>query len=196
MKNLILVIGRSGSGKDTLVRYAANALKDFHKIVSVPSYTDRPIRPTETDGVEHTFLAKEQFDELLEKETMFAYTKIGETGFRYCSTVEMLERLDGDTIFYVIDPNGYDYCSKFKDRFNMKVVYVRTSDAIRRERANARNGDTTSWARRSVDEDEQFTRFEELAPWDACIANDGELEQAETAFVRVIGDFLDGVANS
>ena len=46
MKNLILVIGRSGSGKDTLVRYATNALKDFHKIVSVPSYTDRPIRPT------------------------------------------------------------------------------------------------------------------------------------------------------
>lgn len=195
MKNLILVIGRSGSGKDTLVRYATNAFKDFHKIVSVPSYTDRPIRPTETDGVEHTFLTKEQFDELLEKETMFAYTKIGETGFRYCSTVEMLERLDGDTIFYVIDPNGYDYCSKFCDKFNMKVVYVRTSDAIRRARANARNGDTTSWDRRSADEDEQFTRFEELAPWDACIANDGELEQAETAFVRVIGDFLDEAKN-
>ena len=195
MKNLILVIGRSGSGKDTLVRYATNALKDFHKIVSVPSYTDRPIRSTETDGVEHTFLTKEQFDELLEKETMFAYTKIGETGFRYCSTVEMLERLDGDTIFYVIDPNGYDYCSKFRDKFNMKVVYVRTSDAIRRARANARNGDTTSWDRRSADEDGQFTRFEELAPWDVCIANDGELEQAETAFVHAISDFLNGATN-
>ena len=190
MKNLILVIGRSGSGKDTLVRYATNALKDFHKIISVPSYTDRPIRPTETDRVEHTFLTKEQFDELLERETIFAYTKIGETGYRYCSTVEMLERLDGDTIFYVIDPNGYDYCSKFRGKFNMKVVYVRTSDAIRRARANARNGDTTSWDRRSADEDGQFTRFEELAPWDACITNDGELEQAETAFMQAVSAML------
>lgn len=194
-KNLILVIGRSGSGKDTLVRYAANSLKDFHKIAAVPSYTDRPIRPTETDGIEHTFLSKEQFDELLEKETMFAYTKIGETGYRYCTTVEMLERLDGDTIFYVIDPNGYDYCSKFRDKFNMKVVYVRTSDAIRRARANARNGDTTSWDRRSADEDEQFTRFEELAPWDACISNDGALVTAETAFIHAISDFLNGGKN-
>ena len=195
MKNLILVIGRSGSGKDTLVRYATNALKDFHKIVSVPSYTDRPIRPTETQGVEHTFLTGEEFDDVLKHETIFAYTKIGETGYRYCSTVEMLERLDGDTIFYVIDPNGYDYCYKFRDKFNMKVVYVRTSDAIRRTRANARNGDTTSWDRRSADEDGQFTRFEELAPWDACISNDGALVTAETAFAHAISNFLNGVKN-
>jgi guanylate kinase len=87
MKNLILVIGRSGSGKDTLVRYATNALKDFHKIVSVPSYTDRLIRPTETGGVEHTLLTKEQVDELLEKETMFAYTI--STNNCYISGVEL-----------------------------------------------------------------------------------------------------------
>ncbi len=37
MKNLILVIGRSGAGKDTLVNYAKDALKDDYKIVSVPS---------------------------------------------------------------------------------------------------------------------------------------------------------------
>ena len=100
MKNLILVIGRSGSGKDTLIRHAKEVFKDVYKIVSVPSYTDRPMRPTETDGVEHTFLTKDMFDEVLAKENVFAYTKIGDTGFRYCSTVEMLNRLDGDTIFY------------------------------------------------------------------------------------------------
>ena len=190
MKNLVLVIGRSGSGKDTLVRYAANKLKDFHKIVSVPSYTDRPIRPTETQGVEHTFLTGEEFDDVLKHETIFAYTKIGKTGYRYCSTVEMLERLDGDTIFYVIDPNGYDYCSNFKDRFNMKVVYIKTSGNIREQRANVRNGDNFTWKKRSADEDEQFTRFEELAPWDACISNDGALATAENAFVHAISDFL------
>jgi len=192
-KNLVLVIGRSGSGKDTLVRHAKSELGNTYKIVSVPSYTDRPMRPTETDGVEHTFLTSEQFDDLLKRETVFAYTKIGDTGYRYCSTVEMLERLDGDTIFYVIDPNGYEYCSSFKDRFNMKVVYVKTSDEIRRERANLRNGDTTTWDKRSADEDSQFTCFEERKQWDALVCNDGELPVAEHEFVCAVNKLLQGV---
>lgn len=190
IKNLILVIGRSGAGKDTFVRAATEVLKDTYKIVSVPSYTDRPIRSTETEGVEHTFLTKTQFDELLERETIFAYTKIGETGYRYCSTVEMLERLEGDTIFYIIDPNGYYYCSKFKDKFNMKVVYVKADGAIREHRANKRNGDSSIWQKRNADEDEQFTRFEELAPWDACICNDGVLPVAVARFVRAVDNLL------
>lgn len=190
MKNLILVIGRSGSGKDTLIRHAKEVFKDVYKIVSVPSYTDRPMRPTETDGVEHTFLTKEMFDELLNKETVFAYTKIGDTGYRYCSTVEMLNRLDGDTIFYTIDPNGYDFCSKFNGDFNMKVIYVKTSDEIRRERANARNGDTTTWDKRSADEDGQFNCFEARKPWDAVITNDGELVEAENEFVFAVSKLL------
>lgn len=190
MKNLILVIGRSGAGKDTLVRSATNLLKDSHKIVSVPSYTDRPIRPTETEGVEHTFLTQEQFDEVLSQEAIFAYTKLGETGYRYCSTVEMLERLDGDTIFYIIDPNGYYYCSKFGDRFNMRVIYIKTDGSLREHRANKRNGDSSTWQKRSADEDEQFTRFEELAPWDACISNDGNLATAEKEFVDVLKTLL------
>ena len=190
MKNLILVIGRSGAGKDTIVRAATEALKGSHKIVSVPSYTDRPIRSTETDGVEHTFLTKTQFDELLERETIFAYTQIGETGYRYCSTIEMLERLDGDTIFYIIDPNGYYYCSKFKDKFNMRVVYVKADGTIREHRANKRNGDSSTWQKRSADEDEQFTRFEELAPWDACILNDGDLSVSVERFVQAMNNLL------
>ena len=190
MKNLILVIGRSGAGKDTIVRAATEALKDSHKIVSVPSYTDRPIRSTETEGVEHTFLTKTQFDELLERETIFAYTQIGETGYRYCSTIEMLERLDGDTIFYIIDPNGYYYCSKFKDKFNMRVVYIKADGTIREHRANKRNGDSSTWQKRSADEDEQFTRFEELAPWDACILNDGDLSVSVERFVQAMNNLL------
>lgn len=190
MKNLILVIGRSGAGKDTIVRAATEVLKESHKIVSVPSYTDRPIRSTETEGVEHTFLTKTQFDELLERETIFAYTKIGETGYRYCSTIEMLERLDGDTIFYIIDPNGYYYCSKFKDKFNMRVVYVKADGTIREHRANKRNGDSSTWQKRSADEDEQFTRFEELAPWDTCILNEGDLSVSVERFVQAMNNLL------
>lgn len=64
MKKLILVIGRSGSGKDTLVRAAQNKFG----VPSIPSYTDRPKRACETDGIEHTFLTTQQFDQLLLQE--------------------------------------------------------------------------------------------------------------------------------
>lgn len=95
-----------------------------------------------------------------------------------------------DTIFYIIDPSGYYYCSKFKGKFNIKVVYVKVDDAIREHRANKRNGDSSIWQKRSADEDEQFTRFEELAPWDACIPNDGDLPVAVARFVRAVDDLL------
>lgn len=187
MKNLILVIGRSGSGKDTLVRHA----QEVFGAKAIPSYTDRPIRPTETDGIEHTFLAKDQFDDLLTKEQVFAYTKIGDTGYRYCTTVEMLKNIDADTVFYVIDPAGYYFCDKYKDEFNMKVVYVCADKAIREARANARNGDSTAWLKRDGDEDGQFTEFEKAMPWDAMVENNGDLEDARVNFVSTVKNLIE-----
>lgn len=178
MKNLILVIGRTGSGKDTLVRQA----QEVFKASSVPSYTDRPIRPTETDGVEHTFLTKEQFDEVMEKEQVFAYTKIGETGYRYCSTVEMLNRLPSDTIFYIIDPSGYHFCNKFRDQFNMRVIYVMADDETREKRAVARNGESAAFKKREEDEAFQFAEFERTKPWDKLVFNSGTLEASVKSF--------------
>lgn len=185
-KNLILVIGRSGSGKDTLVR---RAMIPFNAI-SVPSYTDRPIRPTEENGREHTFLTKEQFDEVMRTEKVFAYTKIGETGYRYCATVEMLSRFHEENIFYIIDPKGFYFCQKFVNEFNMKCIYVTADDEVRKARANSRNGDTTAWEKRNKDEDEQFTLFELEKRWDGIVINNGSLDEALDEFIRCTSRIL------
>lgn len=188
MKNLILVIGRSGSGKDTLVRHAQGVFG----AAAIPSYTDRPIRPTETEGVEHTFLTKEQFDALLDREQVFAYTKIGETGYRYCTTVEMLKSLAPGTVFYVIDPSGYYYCEKYRVLFNTKVIYVSADRKLREYRANSRNGDTTSWLKRCADEDGQFTEFEKAMHWDALVENNGDLDDSKEQFVNAVKSLIRG----
>lgn len=186
MKNLILVIGRSGSGKDTLVR----AAQQLFGAAAIPSYTDRPMRPTETDGVEHTFLTEDGFTEIMEKERVFAYTKIGETGYRYCTTVEMLNSIGSETLFYVIDPSGYDFCKPYSGEFNLKVIYVTASTEIRKERANLRNGDDSTWATRCEQEDSQFTDFETRKPWDAIIVNNGALEEAQKEFNESVSRFI------
>ena len=180
MKNLILVIGRSGSGKDTLVRYA----QEYFKAASIPSYTDRPMRPTETQGVEHTFVSKEEFDELMKRDDIFAYTQIGETGYRYCTTVEMLKRIDSNTLFYIIDPKGYWYCRKHRGSFNMKVIYVAAREDFRQARANLRNGDEDAWKKRTGDENHQFSEFERNRDWDHIVYNNGDIQHGRENFIR------------
>jgi len=186
MKNLVLVIGRSGSGKDTIVR----AAQKHFGIPAIPSYTDRPKRECETEGVEHTFLTSEQFDDILTSENVFAYTKIGETGYRYCTTVKMLNALDGDTIFYIIDPKGYYYCKPLANEFNVKVAYIYADVDKRMERANTRNGDDSAWVKRCEDEDEQFTEFEKQQPWDILVENNGDAQVAIDEFIEKFNEVI------
>ena len=186
MKNLILVIGRSGAGKDTLVRYVQSQITSS----AVPSYTDRPIRPTETEGVEHTFLTKEGFDDIMKTEHALAYTQIGETGYRYCTTVEQIDKLPNDTIFYVIDPQGYYFCKKNADKFNLKVIYVTAPEELRKERAIKRNGDTETYLKRCADEDAQFAEFEKNREWDALVENDDTLEEVQKTMLDIVQNLL------
>ena len=53
MKNLILLVGETGSGKDTVARKLP-----YKKVVS---YTTRPMRDTEIKNVDYYFVDKEQF---------------------------------------------------------------------------------------------------------------------------------------
>ena len=191
-KTLILVIGRSGSGKDTLVRYA----QPIFNAASIPSYTDRPMRPSETDGIEHTFLTGEAFDKVVHDEHVLACTKIGETGYRYCTTVEQISRIPADTIFYTIDPAGYQYCKKHASNFNLKVIYVKTSDELRRERANKRNGDSTTFEKRCLDENDQFDEFEREKAWNVCIENDGDVQTAQQRMVDAVKSLINGATEN
>ena len=65
--NIFLIIGRSGSGKSTIV----DELCKRYGYTSVESYTTRPPRGPSEGG--HIFVAKDTFDEL--KPFLCAYTK-------------------------------------------------------------------------------------------------------------------------
>ena len=84
-KTIITIIGRSGVGKD----YIAKRLSTILNYPLVVSHTTRPIRSNETNGVEHWFDSKEEFQNVLDNQTVIAYTKIGE--YEYCATLEDIE---------------------------------------------------------------------------------------------------------
>ena len=90
MGKLFVIIGKSGSGKDSVF----NLLKEDKQLNLEPLvlYTTRPMRKNETQGVEHIFISTEEAEKIKQNQTLLAYTKIknpdfqGE-GFEYFTTV-------------------------------------------------------------------------------------------------------------
>ncbi len=62
--NLFIVTAPSGAGKTSLVRALLAADQQIHLSVS---YTTRPVRPGETDGVDYHFVTEDQFLHMLEE---------------------------------------------------------------------------------------------------------------------------------
>ena len=92
---IIAIVGASGSGKTTLGRYISE--KCGYNWIS--SYTTRPMREGEVNGVDHTFVSE---DEMPGKEKMIAYTNFG--GYHYWTTFDQFVK-DKPNI-YIIDEDG------------------------------------------------------------------------------------------
>ena len=73
MNTIVAIVGASGSGKTQLTLYAQR----FGYPV-ICSYTTRPMREGETNGVEHIFVTE---DKMPTKDNMLAYTFFG--GYHY-----------------------------------------------------------------------------------------------------------------
>jgi guanylate kinase len=116
MKPVIIAIaGLSGAGKT----YASEFLKKRCGIPSIVSYTTRPMREGETDGVEHFFVSDK---EIPPKKEMMACTKFGE--YFYWTTASQLPTKGKCT--YVIDEKGLiGMRARFCDMADIRPVYIR-----------------------------------------------------------------------
>lgn len=132
-KFIFLIVGASGSGKDTLV---SNWCKDF-ELTKIKSYTTRPKRENDvSDSENHTFVTKEEFDKL---NNIIAYTSYN--GYEYCATSEQVDNNN----FYIIDTKGV---LDFKNNYNGNkipiVVYIDVPEEKRIERMRNRGDDENS----------------------------------------------------
>lgn len=84
---VIALIGMAGSGKDTVLKQLLKTNKNFHKIIS---YTTRPKREGEVEGVNYFYISPIEFREkILNGEMLEA------TGFRdwyYGTTLDLLDK--------------------------------------------------------------------------------------------------------
>lgn len=163
--NILFVLGRSGSGKDSIVREAtilANRHTTDNNVEVVVSYTTRPKRISEKDGIEHIFI-DEEFCSKLGKDDMFAYTEIGE--YKYFTTKQQIKSmLENDKLpVYIIDPNGLKNTHQILKDIGIKhiyIAYVSADREIRQSRFIARGGTSTEFEIRDSSETDQFDKFE------------------------------------
>ena len=74
MCKCIIIVGRSCSGKDSMMEFILDYMKKFGKdVYRLQNATTREMRSGEVNGREYTFLNKDTFDHYIRNKTIFEY---------------------------------------------------------------------------------------------------------------------------
>lgn len=168
-KTLVLLVGETGCGKDTVARKLP-----YPKVVS---YKTGPMRDSDVEGVTHHFISDEEMDLLDDKGDLIAWTKTGD--IRYCATVDQLK--EGINI-YIINPDGVRW---FKENYkgedlNIIVIGLYLPLRIRRSRCRFRSDFETVFEKRVLAEQTDYDRFRLDGEFDYMFKNE---DSNKTAFI-------------
>ena len=102
--DLIIISGTTCAGKGTVIK---KLLSNHNDIVLSTSYTSRPKRETEIDGVDYYFVSKEEFERKIENGDFLEYAQVQYGSYYGTSKREVLELLDsGKDVILEIDVQG------------------------------------------------------------------------------------------
>lgn len=154
---ITIFFGKSASGKDTFMKqYVA---KGFKPIVS---YTTRPMREGEVDGVDYHFVDKATFDKYVSKGVIFetrSYKTLvnGKQDTWYYGSPSLNAK--SDDYVGVLDINGIKSYLRYYGAKDIALVYVMVADdELRKRRAMGRGGfDESEWNRRLADDNIKFS---------------------------------------
>lgn len=158
---LLCVMGKTSSGKDTLI----NKLCERTKLTSIISYSTRPRRDNEGDT--HIFTTKEVYEQMQIEDNIAAYTEIA--GNLYWTTIDQLYAND----IYIIDYEGLKTLRALNlPNLRLVTVYINVPDAIREDRAlNRRKDDKAKFRTRSFAEATQFREMAKNLDFDYSVSN-------------------------
>ena len=117
---LVILSGVSGAGKDTIKK---ELIKREENIVTIPSFTDRPMRAGETDGVPYHFVSTEEFERMINDDELYEYNVHHEHYYGTSKKVFNEKVKEGKIIVKDIDVNGTENLVKLLEK-DMKVVTI------------------------------------------------------------------------
>lgn len=129
------------------------------------------MRKSEKNHTDHIFITESDVDKYIND--IAAYTVIN--GYKYFTTFDTLDHSD----VYVIDPIGIDSLKlKCGDRYKFIEVYIRTPIKLAEERAKKRGDKLKDYKKRVVDENQQFTEYENRHTFHYHLRNDRPFEES------------------
>jgi guanylate kinase len=151
MKRRLILVGKGGSGKDHARKISENIIGAKYAI----SYTTRPPREGEVDGVDYYFIPMRTFNKMINEDAWYEYVNFN--GWNYGTSKE---QFDNDHLF-IMTPKGLSHLSN-DDRDESVVLFLDIPEDIRRERMAARSGNADSIERRLQADEADFKDFEDF----------------------------------
>jgi len=117
---LVILSGVSGAGKDTIKK---ELIKRENNIVTIPSFTDRPMRANDVEGGTYHFVTTEEFERMIKDDELYEYNVHHEHYYGTSKKVFNDKVKEGKIIVKDIDVNGTENLVKLLEK-DMKVVTI------------------------------------------------------------------------
>lgn len=173
--DLIALVGKSGSGKDTILK-EMQRMTSPHSLHTVISYTTRPPREGEIDGVDYNFVSIEEMTKMILSDEV-----IEASIFRDWCYGTSLASLDNKKInIGVFNMDGISSLMECKSQINLRVYYIIAKGKTRiiRQLLREEDPDIEEIFRRYItDEDD----FEEMSGIEYKKVYNEDIKPAEAA---------------
>lgn len=130
---LIILTGKTASGKDTIISALLQKYPDFKKIITT---TSRIPRDNEQDDIDYHFLTRDQFKKKIASAEFAEYVEYG--GNLYGTYKAELKKALSQNTLWKIDPSRAGKIRQLIKR-DLLVIYITVSDEVVLERLRKRN---------------------------------------------------------
>ena len=157
MIKILVLIGKTASGKDTIV----NNLVNKHGFKKIITYTSRPKRRGEKDGITYHYISEDEFKQKID-EGFFAEWKTYNTEFGvwyYGTALEDLEKADDKSVI-ILTPQGFrDIEYNIRNQEIIPIYLYANNETIKKRLL--KRGDNPDEAERRIKHDnDDFRGFE------------------------------------
>lgn len=129
---LLLFVGSSGSGKNTIINYLT---KKHSNVEFLVSHTTREMRPGEKDGGTYNFVSVKEFEEQIENNEMLEHD-ITHKGYYGISKQTITKALSNNKVVVKdITINGLIKCKEeLEDKANIQSIFLTERKSVLRKR--------------------------------------------------------------